>query len=126
MEIRVSQDGEVVLNVDNGETERALHFVRALQKEAKEKKVSETRSQSHREANVKGEQYGELNQLQYRTWEYLTENDNPDGIHISQIARAFGISVAAANTRAITLHKLGYAKRIHKGYYRALCGPEAE
>ena len=63
---------------------------------------------------------GKLNSIQYRTWEYLVENDIASGLHISALARGFGISNAAANSRLVTLQKLGYAVRIRKGYYRAV------
>lgn len=127
MEVRVNKDGEVILNIANGDGQAAIDLIRALQGEAaataKLKKHSEERSASLKEASIKTGT-GNLNQLQYRTWEYLTDNDCIDGIHVSQLAHAFGITTAAANTRVMTLHKLGYAKRIRKGYYKALTPEE--
>ena len=117
MEVKLNAQGEVVINVTNGESGAALELLKALRAEQEGKKVSEIRSKSMTEA---AEKYGKLNGVQYRTWEYLVANDNPEGIHVSQVARAFGVSNAAANTRCLTLEKLGYAKRVHKGYYRAL------
>jgi DNA-binding MarR family transcriptional regulator len=119
MEIKVSADGEVTLVVTNGETDRALEFVHALQADARRKERTISHSQTMREANTKVGS-SNLNQIQYRTWEYLCENDNNEGIHVSQLAKAFGLTRAAANSRLLVIEKLGYAKRVHKGYYRAL------
>lgn len=119
MEIKINADGEVVLNVAADETGEALSLIHALQKDARKKQVSETRSESMTLA-AQRVQDSHLNALQYRTWEFLCENDNADGTHVSQLAKAFGINRAAANTRLIVLEKMGYAKRVAKGYYRAL------
>jgi hypothetical protein len=123
MEIKVSADGEITLNVTNGETDKAVDLIRALRCDAQRAKTSANRSKSMAEAAQKVDD-SELNQLQYRTWEFLCENDNPDGVHVSQLAKAFGLNRAAANTRLVVLTNMGYAKRVHKGYYRALT-PEA-
>lgn len=123
MEIKVNAEGEVVINVVNGETDRAIDLIRALQGEARGKKINERRSESMKLAAQKvdtGLGSGKLNQIQYRTWEYLCENDCSDGIHISGVARAFGVPNTTANSRVLVLEKLGYAKRVRKGYYRAL------
>jgi hypothetical protein len=119
MEIKVSADGEVTLNVTNGETDKAIDLIRALQYEAQRKQVSARRSKSMKDAAVKVDDTN-LNQLQYRTWEFLCENDTAEGVHVSQLAKAFGLNRAAANTRLVVLTNMGYAKRVHKGYYRAL------
>jgi Fic family protein len=119
MEIRVNAEGEVILNVTNGEVDKAMELIHALQADARRKERTVTHSATMKAANTKvGD--SNLNQIQYRTWEFLCENDNNEGIHVSQIAKAFGLTRAAANSRLLVIEKLGYAKRVHKGYYRAL------
>lgn len=123
MEIKVNADGEVILNVNNGETDKALEMIHALQADARRKTLAKDRSETGKQAQTKVGS-GNLNAIQYRTWEYLCENDSPNGIHVSQLARAFGITNMAANSRLLVVEKLGYAKRVAKGYYRALTPAE--
>ncbi len=61
-----------------------------------------------------------LTASQYRTWNYLRarENDCPNGVSISSVARHFGINASAASQRLNVLKRLGYADQIKKGYYR--------
>lgn len=123
MKVIVNPDGSFELDVKQGDASVALEFIQASQSSAKEKKVSQSRSESMLLAATKVED-SHLNALQYRTWEFLCENDNSDGIHVSQLAKAFGINRAAANTRLVVLTNMGYAKRVAKGYYRALTPEE--
>jgi hypothetical protein len=119
MEIRVNANGDVIINVTNGETDKALEMIHALQADARRKTLSTDRSEVGKQAQTKVSG-SNLNAIQYRTWEYLCENDNSGGVHVSQVARAFAVSNAAANSRLSTLYQLGYANRVAKGYYRAL------
>ena len=119
MSIKVNPDGSFEVS----SVEEAIQLSASIKGEVadKKKKSFKLRSESLTQAAEKVEGTP-LNRLQYRTWEYLVENDNADGTHVSQVARSFGVSRTTANTRLLTLEKLGYAKRVAKGYYRALEG----
>lgn len=120
MKVTVIIDGlEVAMEVAAGDGQAALDLIRTLQSDAQRKQDTTLRSGTAKDAKTPSGT-GELNSIQYRTWSYLVENDTPNGVHVSSVARGFGISNAAANSRLLTLEKLGYAKRIHKGYYRAV------
>jgi DNA-binding MarR family transcriptional regulator len=112
--------GDITVEFDGGEEDSALDFIHALQDDEKRKHKRREHSQRMKEAKTKVEGTSGLNQIQYRTWEFLCESDCNNGIHVSSVARAFGITNAAANTRLIVLEKMGYAKRVQRGYYRAL------
>ena len=120
MKVTVNVDGiEVSIDIVNGEAESAIKFIDALRDRESRKKASQQRAETTIAAQTKVG-CGNLNQIQYRTWEFLCENDCSAGIHVSAVARGFGISSPAANTRLIVLEKTGYAKRVQRGYYRAL------
>ena len=123
MKVTVNACGDVILDVSNGDGQAALDLIHALQADARKKKDSEAHSTTMKESRTIVGDSG-LNKIQYRTWEYLCEQDRTDGIHVSAVAQSFGISTPAANTRLIVLVKMGYAKRVHRGYYRAMTGPE--
>jgi DNA-binding MarR family transcriptional regulator len=61
-----------------------------------------------------------LTASQYRTWSYLRarEEDCPNGVSISSVARHFGINASAASQRLNVLKKMGYSDQVRKGYYR--------
>jgi len=128
MEVRINTEGEIIINITNGDGQAAFDLIDSLQNRAKRKKETSVRSELMRDANTKvavprpegsEDVTGELNRIQYRTWEFLCENDSPDGVHVSRVAQAFGLTRAAANTRLVVLTNTGYAKRVHRGYYRA-------
>jgi hypothetical protein len=119
MKVTVNADGDIVLDITSGDTESAMNLIDALQSRAANKRASEIRSEVAVQAQTKVGT-SNLNAIQYRTWEFLCENDCSAGIHVSAVARGFAISNAAANTRLIVLEKMGYAKRVQRGYYRAL------
>lgn len=119
MKVTINSDGEVTLDITNGDGQAALDLIHALQGDVKRQKSAEERREVHRQAAAKVDG-SPLNVLQYRTWEYLCGNDCNDGIHVSSVGKAFGITNSAANTRLVALTNLGYAKRVHRGYYRAI------
>lgn len=125
MEVRVNAQGEVIINTNGSDANDVLEFIEAMQSKVRRKQKAEERAQTTRESFEEiPVGTGKLNRIQYRTWEFLCENDCPDGTHVSQVGKAFGISTPAANTRLIVLVKMGYAKRVHRGYYRALTPAE--
>lgn len=111
--------GDITVEFHNGEGESVLDFIEAVQHRTAKKTASKIRSEISVQSQTKVGS-GKLNAIQYRTWEFLCENDCSAGIHVSAVARGFGISSPAANTRLIVLEKMGYAKRVQRGYYRAL------
>jgi len=128
MKVTVTANGEVVLDITNGDGQAALDLIHALQEDARRKEVSASRQEASRAAATMVPISGtkELNEIQYRTWSYLCDNDVAGGVHVSQVAHAFGINNMAANSRLLTLHKAGYAERTAKGYYRALTPSDSE
>jgi hypothetical protein len=116
MKVNVKADGTVELDVSNGEGQAALDLIHALQADARASARLVEEVAATRQAESAG-----LSQLLYRTWEYLVENDRPDGVHVSAVARAFGINDSAASERMQALLKAGNAKRSRRGYYRAIC-----
>ena len=111
--------GDITVEFHNGEGESALNFIESVQARQAKKDASVRRAETTIAAQTKVGS-SNLNAIQYRTWEFLCENDCNAGIHVSAVARGFGISSPAANTRLIVLEKMGYAKRVQRGYYRAL------
>lgn len=126
MKVIISANGDVVLDITNGDGQTAIDLIHALQADARQKEASKNRSLTSRESQtmVPTGGTGKLNTIQYRTWEYLCENDIASGVHVSQVAHAFGLSNTSANARLVTLFNLGYAQRVAKGYYRALTPSE--
>jgi DNA-binding MarR family transcriptional regulator len=118
--IKVNPDGSFEVNSVE-EAVQLSAIIKGTQPTEKQLETARLRSQSMTQAAEKVEGTP-LNRLQYRTWEYLVENDNPEGTHVSQVGRSFGISRTTANTRLLVLERMGYAKRVAKGYYRALEG----
>ena len=119
MKITVNPDGSFELDVQQGDSATALEFINEVTGASVKKKVNESRSASLTLAAEKVEG-SNLNKLQYITWEFLVENDTANGIHVSFLARQFGILQTTANSRLLTLEQKGYAKRVAKGYYRAI------
>jgi hypothetical protein len=62
----------------------------------------------------------DMNDVSYKTWVFLVDNDNEVGVHLSAVGRHFGITPSAAQARCTKLMHLGHAKRVRTGYYRAL------
>jgi DNA-binding MarR family transcriptional regulator len=114
--------GEITIEVDNDdEISQAVGVIRELNGDAKAIRQAKNRQDSMKEAAIKIDTgTGELNQIQYRTWQYLVDNDAAGGIHVSQLAHAFGITNGSANGRLTALLKMGYASREAKGYYKAV------
>lgn len=114
MKVHINSDGTVELDVVDGESHAAIELIDALQARRHEsiKLADDVReSRAGESAN--------LTATLYRTWEFLVNNDCPDGVHISAVARAFACGDAAASARMKELLKQGNAKRIRRGYYRA-------
>ena len=51
-------------------------------------------------------------------YEYLVDNDSPEGITRKDLAEAFGIRVAAMDQRLRQLRKRGLASQSSRGYWR--------
>lgn len=54
----------------------------------------------------------------YEVWEWLTNNDNPEGTSPIQIGQVFGILTPTANYRLNRLVKNGVVHRVARGRYR--------
>ena len=63
-----------------------------------------------------------MTDIWYKTWVFLVDNDHDRGVSVSAISRHFGCSDSAAHSRLMKLVKNGYAKRVSRGFYRALSG----
>lgn len=63
-----------------------------------------------------------MSDIWYKTWVFLVDNDNDRGVAVSAISRHFGCSDSAAHSRVMKLVKNGFAKRVSRGFYRALSG----
>lgn len=116
MKIHINPDGSMELDVAAGDGKTAAEFVAAVQDRHKQEveaneAVVVTRERAAETAN--------LSAVMYRTWEFLVENDRPEGVHTSAVARAFGIPDTTAIARLRDLLKEGNAKRVRRGYYRA-------
>jgi hypothetical protein len=55
----------------------------------------------------------------YVVWEFLVNHEDRRGVSISEIARQFRLTNAAAGQRLLVLVKAGYAERVKVGHYRA-------
>lgn len=114
MKVHINSDGTVELDVVDGESHAAIELIDALQ--------ARRRTSIQLADEVRESRAGETANLTaslYRTWEFLVNNDNPDGVHISAVARAFACGNIAATDRLKALLKQGNAKRVRRGYYRA-------
>lgn len=63
-----------------------------------------------------------MSDIWYKTWVFLVDNDHDRGVAVSAVSRHFGCSDSAAHSRLMKLVKNGYAKRVSRGFYRALSG----
>lgn len=111
MKVRINKDGSMEFDVNNVEEAAALVRIAAGAAEpaaAKEKKTKPAKNAP------------ELNEIQFKTWSYLVDNDSDTGVHISAIARHLGIKKDNACWWCQTLLQKGYAMRVSRGYYRAL------
>ena len=116
MKVHILPDGTVELEVANGEGHEALDLIEIMQARARQKMAIQRMEDDRIE---KASEDSHLDKHQYRTWEYLCENDSVAGIHLSQLAKDFGLTNSAANQRLLVLVRLGYARRVKRGYYRA-------
>lgn len=58
----------------------------------------------------------------YRTWKYLVAHENTKlGVTLSSLARHLRVTNPAAGFRVNKLIQLGYAERVSRGRYRAVC-----
>lgn len=63
-----------------------------------------------------------LTTAQYLAWDFLVQHENAtDGVTTSAVGRHLRITAVAASSRLQTLVGKGYAERLAKGRYRALC-----
>jgi len=63
-----------------------------------------------------------LTKAQYLVWDYLVQHENVnDGVTCAAIARELKITNMAASGRCQTLVEKGFAERITRGRYRAVC-----
>jgi len=63
-----------------------------------------------------------LTQAQYLVWDYMVQHENsPDGVTCAAIARNLRITNMAASSRCQALVGRGFAQRISRGRYRAVC-----
>jgi hypothetical protein len=109
MKVTINHKGEVELDISNGDGQAAMDLIRSLQADARRKHVDMAKVST-----------GRLNALQFKTWEFLAENDCEVGVHVDAIGRHLGITPGAAGQRCYTLVSLGYASRVSNGRYRAL------
>lgn len=114
MKVSISPEGNVELDVSNGETENAIELIQKLQQTNKEKES--VRALEHAE---RIEKTTELNGWQYDLWNWLCDNDNINGIPIAAAARHFELTSGAMGQRLARLVKIGYASRPVNGRYRA-------
>jgi len=117
MKVHLLPDGTVELEVGSGDGQAALDFIDAMQARHRDSQKLRAEIEASRAAETVN-----LSALLYRTWEFLVENDRPEGVHISAVARAFGCPDTAASARMKELLKQGNAKRVRRGYYRAIDG----
>ena len=118
--MKITVDNITIEVANDSEVQTAVNVLRELRGDAQAIRQANRRSTSMKEAAEKVDTgTGELNRIQYRTWEYLVQNDCAGGIHVSQLAHAFGVDGGTASNRCNTLLKLGYAIRVAKGYYKA-------
>jgi len=140
LKVTVNAKGDVTLDISNGEAQAALDFIRALQSEQRialqanpfqgrqrvTLEVDDPKPQALQPISkgtrpgVHTPHDGALNRSQYDAWEYLAENDCEVGVHLNALGRHLNISSSAAGQRCYTLIKLGYARRVAMGRYRAL------
>lgn len=111
MKVRINADGSMEFDVDSVADAAAVIRL-ATNKDEPEPEVEPGRNAP------------ELNTTQFAVWSYLIDNDCETGIHIAAIGRAMGIKKDNSSWWCQTLLRMGYAKRISRGYYRALGGPE--
>ena len=63
-----------------------------------------------------------LTQANYLVWDYLVQHENVDaGITVTAVARHLRITPAAASSRLGHLVEQGFAERISRGRYKAVC-----
>ena len=117
MKVRVLPDGTMEFDATPVE---AVELMQAQQAKTRERQQLKREVEASRAAEGNS-----LDGVSYRTWSWLVDNDTPEGIHISRVAAAFGLSNTTANQRLLTLVQSGYAKRVHRGYYRTT-EPQAE
>lgn len=105
----------VSIKFDGAETKDAIAFINALQEEEREK-TADAQEKELLRAN-KG---AELNSSQYEVWSFLMDHDNENGVPVAGMARALSSTSGAISHRLTILASRGYAKRVHRGYYRYL------
>ena len=63
-----------------------------------------------------------LTEALYLAWDYLVQRDSSkDGVTVAAVARHLRISRSAASSRLHKLVRYGYAKRMTRGRYKAVC-----
>lgn len=123
MKINVSPDGTVSFDISTNTSAEVVEIIEQLRNSKTGIRQLPDISQKVQRTQPTTQKNGvELNSLQYETWEFLVDNDCSDGVHISAVARGFGIPHDAAGCRLRRLTDKGYAIRVAQGYYRAVEG----
>jgi hypothetical protein len=111
MKVTVTPTGEVVVDADN--PAEAAAFVRELhgtKKAARKKKPKRLELESTDEP---------LSQVLADTWNWLVENDAPEGLSATDAADSFHSPVPTVNYRLRALMDKGLAHQPVRGRYRA-------
>lgn len=103
MRIEIKPDGTTVLETNGSSAADIAALIRELQR---------------KNDDALDDRPASLNDIQGATYDWMVLHDKDQGIHISAIARAFGISNGAAGQRCYQLVKDGFATKICNGRYR--------
>lgn len=128
MKVRINPDGSMEFDVDSVEDAAALVRVATGRRRGRSSRAVSKETPTAKlplEVPLKVEDNRnnpELNTMQFKVWSYLVDNDSDNGVHIAAVARHIGIKKDNASWWCQTLVKLGYAKRVLRGYYRPLGG----
>lgn len=115
MKVRINADGSMEFDVDNVADAAAVIRLATNKVEGIDAEDPVIQVAPRRNA-------AELNAAQFKVWSYLVDNDSEIGVHIAAVARHVGIKKDNSSWWCQTLVRMGYAKRVSRGYYRALGG----
>jgi len=117
MKVIITPNGDVELDVSNGEGQAALDLINALQAQANAKAASQDISQKHRTLTAR---MASLSKSQRQTYDLLIEFDSADGVHYTALAALLEASDGAVSHRLGLLETRGLVKRVSRGHYRAI------
>jgi DNA-binding MarR family transcriptional regulator len=116
MHITISPTGEIHMDTNGSSPAEVAGTILSIQRELRQQAEAEAAK-----AATSGNAIPlTLNDCQSQTYDWLVSNDVDSGIHISAVARQFGISKDAASNRLQRLSEMGFARRVGGGKYRAV------